>query len=303
MMADFPETRTPPEVVELLKKQGLWGKPTGIYRLVSQSGIPESIWRGELGPPIEEAVAVLDGTKIRAQSLSLTLEEMLRRLTYGALGLIVDLHLPAADSDLWTPTVIRSMGFFPADRHARRFFNYLEISGHVDSAAWDQRAINVRVQVDVRRDFGWAFSLPAQGGGTISGGRQQSWTQPYRDRLSSLSDAIQKFAGFLGARSDAHEALFHDFLRATPILLDVYGAAVSKPRFRYPAGASPLGKAYVEPDFVIRYPGHRYRLVELERPGKAVATAQGQPRAHITQSTFSDRRMAYICGESLSGNP
>jgi hypothetical protein len=61
---------------------------------------------------------------------------------------------------------------------------------------------------------------------------------------------------------------------------------VSRPRFVYPEGKSPLGKAYVEPDFVIRRPGSRYTVVELERPGKLVATKRGHARAEVTQASF-----------------
>lgn len=75
-------------------------------------------------------------------------------------------------------------------------------------------------------------------------------------------------------------------MKANPILLDVYGELISKPRFRYPEGESPLGKAYVEPDFIIRYPGDKYKLVELEKPGKRLATSKGQTRAEVSQATF-----------------
>jgi hypothetical protein len=110
--------------------------------------------------------------------------------------------------------------------------------------------------------------------------------QPYFERLSRVGAAIDSFARLLDETAEGEEAVFHAFLKQYPILLDVYGEAVSKPRFVYPPNASPLGKAYVEPDFVIRYPGNAYRLVELERPGKLVATASGQPRADVTQATF-----------------
>lgn len=285
LMADFPDSRTPSDVAQLMKERGLSGKPIGIYRVVSETGIPDPVWRGEIGPAAEERTLQVDGTTVLVQRLHLTQQELLQRLTFGALGLIVDIHLPTADSDFWTPHIIRSTGFFPADRHTRRFVNYLELSMHLDSAAWDQRAIATRVQVDIRRDFAWAFSLPSQGGGTVSFGRQ-NWTQPYRDRLLRLRDAIEGLSEVLAADVDVEEDQVHQFLLANPILLDVYGQAISKPRLPYPEGESPLGKKYVEPDFIIRYPGSRYKLVELERPAKRLATAQGQPRAEVTQSTF-----------------
>jgi hypothetical protein len=286
LMADFPDSRTTPEVQDRLQREGLSGQDIGIYRVVSRAGIPSAVWNGELTPLVEEVVTRVGQTFVRVQRLALTQLELLQRLTYGALGLILDIQLATPDSDFWRPHVIRSMGFFPADRHARRFFNYLELSGHLDKAAWDHRAIHARVQSDLRRDFGWAFSLPEQGCGSISFGRDRPWVQPFRDRLLRLHDAIGRLEATLEAAGNANEDVFHQVLQDNPILLDVYGEAISKPRLQYPEGESPLGKAYVEPDFIVRYPGRRYRLVELEKPAKGVATAQGQPRAELTQSAF-----------------
>jgi hypothetical protein len=285
MMPDFPDSRTPPEVLRLLKKNGLWGKPIGIYRLVPENGISDAVWRGELGTAIEEAVAEIGGVAIRVRRLDLTLGELIQRLTFGAFGVCLDIHLPSPDSDFWAPHIVRGIGFGPADRHTRRFVNYLELTVHLDDAAWDARAIGTRVQVDVRRDFALAFSVPPElGGGTLSFG-QGRWIERYRDRLSGLYDAIKGMRELLRA-SDLPEDAVHEYLLMNPILLDVYGQAVSKPRLPYPEAESPLGKKYLEPDFIIRFPGSRYRLVELERPSKRLATIQGQPRAEVTQATF-----------------
>ena len=57
--------------------------------------------------------------------------------------------------------------------------------------------------------------------------------------------------------------------------------------FRSPEGtASPIGKASLEPDFLVKYTDRSYKLIEIERPSKNVATAQGQPRAEVTQAVF-----------------
>jgi hypothetical protein len=143
------------------------------------------------------------------------------------------------------------------------------------------------VQADVRRDFGWAFGAASgEGGGTISFGEAQAWTQPFYDRLAILGTTLLDFANLLETQSGADERVFHDFIQANPILLDVYAEPISKPRWYYPTGSSPLGKEYVEPDFVLKYPDGGYRLVELERPSKSLATAQGQPRAEVNQAAF-----------------
>jgi hypothetical protein len=50
-------------------------------------------------------------------------------------------------------------------------------------------------------------------------------------------------------------------------------------------GATPY-KEYLEPDFIIRLPGDSCKIVELEKPGKRMATKQGQPRAEVGQGAF-----------------
>jgi hypothetical protein len=285
LMVDFPEGRTPPDVVSLLKEQGIFGKPIGIYRIVAKNGLPTELWEGRLGPVIEEADHHINETRIVVKRVEQTISETLQRLTFGAFGFILDIRLPAADSNFWVPHIIRRMGFITADRVRRRFVNYMEVLPHVDEGAWDVRSIFTRVQSDVRRDFAQTFGT-ADSGGLLSFGESQNSIQPFFDRLTRLSHCIQQFASLLTESPNATESAFHDFLAANPILLDVYAEPISKPRFEYPEGESPLGKAYVEPDFILKYPDRTYRLVELERPNKSIATQQGQPRAEVTQAYF-----------------
>jgi len=83
-------------------------------------------------------------------------------------------------------------------------------------------------------------------------------------KLAVLEQLINRFEKLLNEFPDGHESVFHDFLKENSILIDVYVSQkdiVSKPRFHYPPGESPLGKAYVEPDFVIKYAGNKYKLV------------------------------------------
>lgn len=286
LMVDFPVTQTPEEVVALLKMHGIFGKPIGIYRIVAQEGVPKELWQGQLGNFTEETIVSVEGTRIIVRATSFNRLEVLKRLTFGALGHILDVDLSKWESDFWTPFIIRRLGFLPADRRTRRFFNYLELLLHVDEAAWDTRTVFARVQMDVRHDFGWAFSQFKQPGGSISFGLKENWFQPFYDRLSLLDVTIKDFATLLAESEDADERVFHEFLRAHSILLDVYGEAVSKPRFIYPEGESPLGKSYVEPDFIIKYSGGSYKLVELEKPAKLLATKQGQSRAEVSQAAF-----------------
>jgi antiviral defense system Shedu protein SduA len=69
-------------------------------------------------------------------------------------------------------------------------------------------------------------------------------------------------------------------------VLDVYGEVIPKPNFAYPEGSSPLGKTFVQPDFLVRRHPSSYRLIELERPSKKMATKTGQSRAEVTQAVF-----------------
>lgn len=284
LMADFPETRTPPEVRQLLEQQGLTAKPIGIYRVVAPNGLPDEIWNGELPTPRTTTIRWVDETLVEVQESDTTLVDIIARLTFGALGRIVDLRLPnAASSPFWRPRIVHRLGFFPAERHRRRFINYLELIPHVEHAAWDKRGIPTRIQSDIRRDFA---ATVAPRSGTIHYPGANDVIHPLPDRLSTLARVIAEFRTLLSSAPNAPESVFHDFLMGQPILLDVYAEAVSKPRFAYPNGESPLGKAYVEPDFILKFPGRVYKLVELERPAKQIGTAQGQPRAEMNQAAF-----------------
>lgn len=135
----------------------------GIYRMVGELEIPT--FRGVLPEPIisESTIAGGDLT-LHVHEYALDWKALVARLTFGAFGPILDPHLPRAESDLWNPSITRDLGFISADPAYRRFFHYLELSPHVDGAAWDRRAIWARVHVDLRRDFAHAFTAPSEGG-------------------------------------------------------------------------------------------------------------------------------------------
>jgi Domain of unknown function (DUF4263) len=183
--------------------------------------------------------------------------------------------------NFWIPFLVRNWAFTSQSGGIVRYFHYLEVSNHVEPAAWDTRSIWVRVGADITRDFratveskwGWgSFHIPKASPVIV-------------DRLSSLADAISGLEILLKTDQDSDEKVFHDFLYAHPVLIDVYGWVVSKPRWRYPEGkASPVGKTYLEPDFVVCYPGGRYKLVEIEKPSKRLATEKGHPRSEVGQA-------------------
>lgn len=290
LKVDLEPTRTPPEVTQIIKKHGLEGKPIGIYRVVAKKSIPKAIWQGKIkNISLQRSYSNSElNVRLNIHKVKSNLKELVCYLTFGAYGIVLDPHLPESTSAFGEPHITKNFGFFPADLNNRRFFKYIEIYGHSDAAAWDKRMINIRVQNDLRRDFTNKLSSPNdETGGTLSFGVQNNWLENYSNRLETLKRAIDQFRNILQFQSDATEDVFHKLLENYPILLDVYGQCESKPQFKYPQGElSPIGKSYVEPDFIIRYPDQSYKLIELERASKNVSTLQGQPRAEVGQAVF-----------------
>ena len=289
IMADFSDSRTPEWVTDIVEAQGLAGERVGIYRVVSQDGIPDHVWHGSLGGPTQSYSGAVGNVTLDVFRYRYRWDELIRRLTFGVLELILDIHLPDPASEFWTARIIRNLGFLPADRSARRFFQYAELLRHTDAAAWDPRSAWARAHVDLRRDFAHAAAAPAQegGGGSLSFTTAEPPLGPLvRDRLERLRIAADGLERLLASRGDEAESVFHDYLLKNPILLDVYGHADSKPRLSYPPGESPSGKNYVEPDFILKYWNQTYRLIELERPGHRLATQEGHPRVGVTHAAY-----------------
>lgn len=109
----------------------------------------------------------------------------------------------------------------------------------------------------------------------------------FQNKLAILEQTIIEFEKLLANNPKGKESLFHNFLKCHPSLLDIYGIVESEPQFSYPANEfSPTKKRRVEPDFIIRYPGNRYKLVELEKPEKHIKTRKGQPTSQFTQAAW-----------------
>jgi hypothetical protein len=291
-MVDYadPESRVPVEIVNLLKRQGIYGKPIGIYRICFTEAISDDVWQGAIPPPVDRVTEeAAPGTTVEVSRVDLDWQTLIERLTFGAYGRILDVHLPDEDSNFWQPSVVRDLGFLTADRAHRRFFHYLELLRHADEAAWDTRSVWARAKLDVRRDLAHSIAMVGREGATMSfgeAGHDVSLLDRFTDRLAALEIAIAAFEELLDTAPDVDESVYQDFLTKNPLLLDIYGQVIPKPNFIYPAGQSPLGKAYVQPDFLVRRPGERYRLVELERPSKPMATKKGPSRAEVSQAVF-----------------
>jgi hypothetical protein len=298
LLVDLPDTRVPDWWVQMLKSRGIYGSNIGISRITAKE-IPDEIWGGKLPDPIEASSVEEGSTTIQVRSYPLSWIALIQRLTFGALGLILDLKLPQETIEFWTPRIVRDLGFVTADRQNKRFFHYLELLRHVTNAAWDPRSVWARVHVDVRRDFSHTVRTSGQFGGYISFEAPEAVVWDYsvgtpageasklRDRLDGWNEAVDSFDDLLREHGEADEAVFQSFLEANPAVLDLYGTVHPKPQFRYPEGeASAAGKTYVEPDFLIAFSDRSYRLVELEKPDKRLATVAGQPRAELTQAVF-----------------
>ena len=290
LKVDYEPSKTPKEVTDVLKAEGILGKNIGIYRIVAKKGIPNPIWKGQIQNILRAQIDHNEtvNVKLNLKQVNAPLMKVVTGLTFGAYGIVLDIDLPNYDSPIEEPHIIKNFGVFPADLNNKRFFSYLEIHGQSDHAAWDSRTINVRVQHDLRRDFAHELSrVDDQGGGSISFGGENQWAENYTNRLGRLKSAIDEFRNVLLLKSAETENVFHNLIEKHPILLDVYGRCESKPIFKYPEGTtSPIGKTYVEPDFIVSYADQSYKLVELERASKAVATKQGQPRSEVGQAVF-----------------
>ncbi len=274
IIVDTETSKTPPEIIEVLKQEGLYGKPIGMYRIVAKKEIPEHIWRGKFPDPTNMMEGKFGETTIWVVQYSIKIEEFVRILTYGAYCNIIDIHLPDAKSDFGAPYIIKDMGFVPADRNHKRFIHYMEIFPHIELAAWDIRSIWLRVKADIRRDFALKIATRNQSGGLIMPGDQNKEIQ-FQDSLSELQNVIHQFEKLLDEHENDDESVFHDFFRRYPIILDVYGEVVSKPKFKFPEAESPLGKKHIEPDFIVKFDGNQYKLIEIERPSNKLGLNLG----------------------------
>lgn len=289
LKVDYEQTRTPAAVMDALAEHGLVGKPIGIYRIVAKSELPTAVWHGRIRGISRELKfrGKGNGISLHVREVKSSLKEVVQSLTFGAYGFVLDPHLPDHKSQIGDSHLTRNFGMFPADLNSRRFFAHMEIFGHADPCAWDPRTVNLRVQRDLRRDLASSLGNPERAGGSMSFGDVPSWIEAYNNRLEHLRAAISELRAALQFEGDDIEAVFHSILAKHPLLLDVYGLSESKPDFSYPPGSiSPIGKTKLQPDFLIRYPDQSYKLVEIERPSKAIATTQGQPRAEVAQAVF-----------------
>ncbi len=270
-----------------------WVTLGGVARMCifPSSDIPDDIWQGTLAQPSWHYKVVIEDIEVEiSQYAKYTRVELLSRLTYGFfLRVPLPSQLPP-DSLFWLPIIIREIGFFPG-RPPGRYFRYCEVLRHIVDAAWDERSAWARVSHDLRRHFLQA----ADGGpaGRISFSNGPGLPFDPTDRSQMLSQAADGLERLLNSDSSLPESVFHEFIKAHPVLLDIYGNVDSKPRWRYPESGGPFGKSYTEPDFIIRYWNQTYKLVELEKPGHNFATRSEHPAVSVTHAAYQIAEWRY----------
>lgn len=245
------------------------GIRTHLTTPASFADVPEDVQRGIMPAPTQVVEGTVGSSAVRVEMIDLSIQDIAKRLYLGVLPPVSD---PVSDDPFWIETRIARIWFSSVKTRRARYIPFLEIVKHLDDAAWDPRSAWVRAEHRVRADFAH-----------VAGPTDAAFS----NQILLLAKAIADFRELLRTQPDAVEDVFHAFLEQNPILLDVYGEAKSKPQWHYPVGEkSAIGKQYVEPDFILKYPGSRYKLVELERPSKAVGTKKGQTNADVTQAAF-----------------
>lgn len=204
LVTDSKPTSVPPEIERLRANARTLaaddGGFIGIYRLGGD--VDPATARGVLPEPITaESVTVGGDLRIEVAEYPLQWTDLVARLTFGAFGPILNAHLPGPDDDIWNPTIVRQLGFMAANPEHRRFFNRLELSPHVDDAAWDPRSIWARVHIDLRRDFAHAFAATQPGGylGVSGQDPRVELIERFSDRLAALGRATEALAGLEAA--------------------------------------------------------------------------------------------------------
>lgn len=281
--ADGPLKLRPPDDREEPEILALTGTSPPLI-MVENAEAPEHF---RLGLPRDllypKQVACIDNTAIDVYRYAVSFDDLVSIICFGCDFILqmIRKQYVTEKTNFWAPTVINEVAFGSAGARITRYFHYFEASRHAELASWDTRSIWVRVGADVTRDFQKAVAaLPGWGSVSLTAA-----VVSIVDRLSTLADAIYAFKNLLETDQDSEEKVFHDFLYAHPVLIDVYGRVVSKPRWRFPEGmASAVGKTYLEPDFVVCYHGQRYKLVEIEKPSKRLATEKGHPRSELGQA-------------------
>jgi antiviral defense system Shedu protein SduA len=286
LCVDYEPTRAPQFILDVLENEGLTGKPIGIYRIVGKN-LSEDVWQGQLPTPSQTKIEITSYEKILTfHDYKIPVAELIEKLTYGAFGPILDVHLKSNADDFWDNFRVQRLGFFPSDRRSKRFFRLFEFVHNTSSAAWDTRSLWLRVKFDCYRDILSAHFLGDDGGGTMNFSSKNTDIEKLLDKTKPFETAIDELRTTLFQSQDEREGVFQKILEKYPLILDVYGAVVARPRFYYPDGQSPTEKLYVEPDFVIKYKDGSYRIVEIERPNKRLTTSSGQGRSEVTQAVF-----------------
>lgn len=222
---------------------------------------------------------------IVVHSYDLSLDNMLGYLTFGVLNTSLALwqdRKPSQDEDAWNCMDISHLGFLTLNAAQKRFFGYMKIIPDTCSTVFDRKWIATRSNLEYKH---WCNMEDRGGAGHISLS-PISPSQIHNDAIEHFGACIDTFEEMILNTSMIDENRLHYFLKNNPFILDPYGEVLSKPRWFYPEGKSPLEKKYIEPDFVIKRPNCEYVVVEIERKDKKLQTLSGQPSSQFTQAHF-----------------
>lgn len=262
---DYPHTRMPLRIRVMLGMRGTHRLPEGICRAITDHDLPEDVWFGRLGEPVDMVEQhVLPCCPLRIRSYRLARDEGLRRLTYGFLGDIID-PPPWFSGPAESPIEIgRDLGFIPADLNSRCFYNHLAVDGAAHPEVWDKRAQVSRLYRDVRHDYVRCVARCeySDNDAFAQVSDHRLWMVRFRERRQRLETATDTLARLLNASSTITVSALSELLHRHSILIDPHGQPLTM------ASASPTDSTVDDRPVagIARRPIHDYTLVYI--PGE-----------------------------------
>ena len=88
-----------------------WQVIGGTAFISAPDGIPVNIWHGNLGNPFQTYSGEVEGLTLHVFQYKYQSRELILRLTYGLLELIIDLKKQETDSEFMNPRIISKLGY------------------------------------------------------------------------------------------------------------------------------------------------------------------------------------------------
>lgn len=227
---DYPHTRMPLQIRVMLGMRGAHNLPQRVYRAVTQRIIPNEVWCGDFGTPTESLkTEIQSGIRIQINRYSMTLQEALRRATYGFLGDIID-YKECHPNVPGEPTEIaREIGFLPADLNSRRFYNYLAIDTSKDPEHWNTRTENRIVCRNARRDFARVIAMQHFNDKDSIAQITDNllWVKRFHEMLHGYAKAIKRLETILSDHNSDLPSAVDKLISNHTVILDPYARCVN----------------------------------------------------------------------------